>query len=178
MTRSPITVERVLMAAALTLLVLIALVLSGTWRSADWLPAEAAPRQAIAAKTPVLRRVELPGLANAWQAPLFSVDRRPDIAQLSSHAASSLSGLTLTGVLLDGNVQLAFVKPATGPGLKVRLNGQLPNGWTLQAISPSSAIFTLGERTETLTVRRLRLPAPSTQPPLSLSREDLHEPAP
>ncbi|MGA3679074.1 hypothetical protein [Pseudomonas graminis] len=178
MMRSPITAERALMAVALVLLVLIALVLNGTWQSADWLPAEPAHRPAVAAKTPVLAPVALPSLANAWQTPLFSVDRRPDLQQPANQAASSLSGLTLTGVLLNGTVQLAFIKPTTGPALKVRLNGQLPNGWTLRAISPTSATFGLGERTETLTVRRLRLPAPSTSPPLSLSREDLHEPAP
>ena len=178
MTRSPITVERALMAVAFVLLVLIALVLNGTWQSADWLPAEINHRPAVVAKTPTLPRVELPSLANAWQTPLFSVDRRPDLQQATNQAAPSLSGLTLTGVLLDGTVQLAFIKPASGPALKVRLDGQLPNGWTLRAISPTSATFGLGERTETLTVRRLRLPAPSTPPPLSLSREDLHEPAP
>lgn len=178
MMRFPITAERALMAVALVLLVLIALVLNGTWQSADWLPAEANHRPAVAAKTPVLSPVALPSLANAWQTPLFSVDRRPDLQQPANQAASSLSGLTLTGVLLDGTVQLAFIKPATGPALKVRLNGPLPNGWTLRAISPTSATFGLGERTETLAVRRLRLPAPSTSPPLSLSREDLHEPAP
>ena len=178
MTRSPITVERALTAAALTMLVLIALVLNGTWQSADWRPAEPDHRQAIVTKTRAIPRVELPSLANAWQTPLFSVDRRPDLHPSAPQAASSLAGLTLTGVLLDATVQLAFIKPATGPGLKVRLNGLLPNGWTLRAISPTSATFGLGERNENLTVRRLRLPAPSTPPPLSLSREDLHEPAP
>lgn len=173
MTRSPITVERALLAVALVVLVLIALVLNGTWQSANWLPAETNHRPALVAKTPASARVELLSLANAWQTPLFSVDRRPDLQQAANQAASSLSGLTLTGVLLDGTVQLAFIKPATGPGLKVRLNGQLPNGWTLRAINSTSATFSLGERTETLTVRRLRLPALSTQSPLSLSREDL-----
>lgn len=178
MTRFPLTLERVLMAVALVLLALIALVLTGTWQSADWLPAEPNHRPAVVARTPTLPRVELPSLASAWQTPLFSVDRRPDLQQAAQQAASSLSGLTLTGVLLDGTVQLAFIKPATGPALKVRLNGPLPNGWTLRAISPTSATFGLGDRTETLTVRRLRLPALSTPPPLSFSREDLHEPAP
>lgn len=178
MTHVARTAERWLMAFILAALVLIALVLNGTWQSADWLPAEPDSHQAIVAKTAPLTHVELSSLANAWQTPLFSVDRRPDLRQTASQAASSLSGVTLTGVLLDGTVQLALVKPATGPGLKVRLNDPLPNGWTLRAISPSSATFELGERNETLTVRRLRLPAPSTQPPLSLSREDLHETAP
>lgn len=178
MTRFPITVERVLVAVALVLLALIALVLTGTWQSEGWRPAEPNHRPAFVAKAPTLARVELPGLASSWQTPLFSVDRRPDLQQSGTQAASSLAGLTLTGVLLDGTVQLAFIKPATGPALKVRLNGPLPNGWTLRAISPTSATFGLGERNETLTVRRLRLPTPSTQPPLSLSREDLHEPAP
>lgn len=178
MTRFPMTVERALMATAFVLLVLIALVLNGTWQSADWLAAEPVHRPALVTKAPALPRVELPSLANAWHLPLFSVDRRPDLRESDPQTASSLSGLTLTGVLLDGTVQLAFIKPATGPALKVRLNGSLPNGWTLRAISPTSATFGLGDRNETLTVRRLRLPAPSTQPPLSLSREDLHEAAP
>ena len=178
MTRFLITVERALLAVALVLLVLIALVVNGTWQSENWLPTEPDRRPAVVAKTPALSRVELPSLANTWQTPLFSVDRRPDLQQAGHQAASSLNGLTLTGVMLDGTVQVAFIRPATGPALKVRLNGQLPNGWTLRAISPTSATFGLGERSETLTVRRLRLPAPSAPPPLSLSREDLHEPAP
>lgn len=170
--------DGVMMGIALALLTLIGLVLNGTWRAVDWLPAQTAPRPLIVAPATLLPRPSLSSLANAWQAPLFSPDRRPDAAGHSNPAASSLNGLTLTGVLFNADVQLAFIKPASGPALKVRLNGQLQGGWTLDAITPTSATFSLGERHETLTVQRLRLPAPSSRPPLSLSREDLHDSAP
>jgi general secretion pathway protein N len=170
--------DGVMLGIALALLTLIGLVLNGTWRAVDWLPAQTAPRPLIVATATVLPRPALSSLANAWQAPLFSPDRHPDAARPLDPAASSLTGLTLTGVLYNADVQLAFIKPANGPALKVRLNGQLPSGWTLDAITPTSATFSLGERHETLMVQRLRLPAPSSRPPLSLSREDLHDSAP
>lgn len=170
--------DGVMLGIALALLILIGLVLNGTWRAVDWLPAQTAPRPLIVATATVLPRPVLSTLANAWQAPLFSPDRHPDATRPLDPAASSLTGLTLTGVLYNADVQLAFIKPANGPALKVRLNGQLPSGWTLDAITPTSATFSLGERHETLTVQRLRLPAPSSRPPLSLSREDLHDSAP
>ncbi|EPM81434.1 general secretion pathway protein N, partial [Pseudomonas syringae pv. actinidiae ICMP 18886] len=68
--------------------------------------------------------------------------------------ATSLAGLTLTGVIMDGSLRVALIKQASGPALKIRQGDRLPNGWTLDRLEPTQATFKLDERTQIL-----RLPA-------------------
>ncbi|WP_268796936.1 general secretion pathway protein GspN [Pseudomonas huanghezhanensis] len=165
------TVEVALAGVAALLMLLIAGVLGGIGDSADWLPARAPRSNAQAQSAPHVPVAELASLSNTWTSPLFSTDRSPDIALRKSGQASSLAGLTLTGVILNGDVQVAFIRQKSGPALKVHRGERLPNGWTLDALTPLQARFVLDGRTESLSLPVLKLPPPSTQAPISLSNE-------
>ena len=146
-------------------------ILSSIGDAPQWLP-EPAPsaRTRAAAKVQVAPQASLESLAGTWQAPLFSPDRSPDHA-VGQAQVSSLSSLTLTGILIDGDLRVAMLKRADGPPLKVHQGQTLPNGWRLEHLTPRDARFAQDGRTHTLSLRALRLPPPSTTPPISLPHE-------
>ncbi|WP_122313809.1 general secretion pathway protein GspN [Pseudomonas cichorii] len=151
---------------------LIALVLSGVAHSPDWLPEEA-PRNPAnqSAKARQAPEASLESLSNTWKTPLFSPDRSPDRAVQVETQASSLSGLTLTGVILDGSLRVALLKQASGSPLKVRQGERMANGWTLERIEPMQAVFSLDGRTQALRLPAPRLPPPSNTPPITLTND-------
>ena len=159
-----------LLGLAAVLGLVIAGIVSGVADSPDWLPA-AAPRS-VAEKSKALTApsATLQSLAPTWQTPLFSTDRTPD-RSVGKAQASSLAGLTLTGILIDGELRVAMIKRADGPPLKVHQGQALPNGWTLEKLTALQAEFSSQGRTQTLSLRALRLPPPSQTPPISLPRE-------
>lgn len=166
--------EWVLLGVAGLLGLLMVGILSSIGDAPQWLPApEAGTRTQAAAKLLIAPSATLDSLAGTWQAPLFSPDRSPDAA-VGQAEASSLSSLKLTGIVLDGDLRVALLKRADGPPLKVQQGQTLPNGWTLEHLTPRDARFVLDGRTQTLSLRALRLPAPSTTPPITLP----HEPTP
>ncbi len=163
--------EWVLLGVAGLLGLLMVGILSSIGDAPHWLPAPALDARADAsAKILVAPTASLESLAGTWQAPLFSPDRSPDRA-VGTAAVSSLSSLTLTGIVLDGDLRVALLKRADGPPLKVRQDQTLPNGWRLEQLTPREARFVLDGRTQTLSLRALRLPAPSTTPPITLPHE-------
>jgi general secretion pathway protein N len=163
--------EIFLMGLAIVLGLLIALILSGTADSPDWLPEGTARNLADSSdKTHIAPKASLQSLSATWQAPLFSTDRTPDRSTAKSQA-SNLAGLTLTGVMIDGDLRVALIKRADGPPLKIHQGQALPNGWTLEKLTPTQADFSSDGRTQTLSLRALRLPPPSSIPPVSLPRE-------
>ncbi|MFL1415695.1 hypothetical protein ACI77M_05600 [Pseudomonas fildesensis] len=146
-------------------------ILSSIGDAPQWLPAPAADARAnTAAKVLVAPSATLESLAGTWQAPLFSPDRSPDRA-VGQAAVSSLSSLVLTGIVLDGDLRVALLKRADGPPLKVHQGQTLPNGWRLAHLTPRDARFVLDGHTQTLSLRALRLPPPSTTPPITLPHE-------
>ena len=150
---------------------LMAVILSSIGDEPQWLP-EPAVREHASARVQVAPSVALDRLAATWQTPLFSPDRSPDRA-VGNTQASSLANLTLSGILITGNLQMVMLKQADGRPLTVRLGQVLPNGWRLEHLTPQSARFTLDGRTQTLSLYAKRLPPPSTRPPISLPREPL-----
>src|SRR5471032_1576885 len=86
---------------------------------------------------------------------------------------SSLANLTLSGIMITGNLQLAMLKQADGRPLTVRLGQTLPNGWRLEHLTPQYARFALDGRTQTLNLYAKRLPPPSTRSQITLPREPL-----
>jgi len=146
-------------------------ILSSIGDAPEWLPApEPDARANATAKVLVAPSATLESLAGTWQAPLFSPDRSPDRA-VGQAAVSSLSSLTLTGIVLDGDLRVALLKRADGPPLKIHQDQTLPNGWRLEHLTPREARFVLDGRTQTLSLRGLRLPPPSTTPPITLPHE-------
>lgn len=160
-----------LLGLAALLGLLIAAIAGGAADSPDWLPEQAARTQNDnAAKVHVAPSATLQSLSATWQAPLFSTDRTPDRATAQAQA-SSLAGLTLTGIMLDGELRVAMIKRADGPPLKVHEGQALPNGWKLEKLTARQADFSSDGRTQSLALRALRLPPPSTTPPISLPLE-------
>ncbi|MBA1231810.1 general secretion pathway protein GspN [Pseudomonas viridiflava] len=173
MMRSMRPLEWTLLGIAAVLAALAALILSGAAHSPDWLP-EQAPRTSADRPAPTYSAptVALDSLANTWKTPLFSTDRSPDLAVRKSDVqASSLAGLTLTGVILDGTLRVALLKQASGPAVKIKQGDTLANGWTLDRLDPMQATFSLDGRTQTLRLPAPRLPPPSTTPPISLTND-------
>lgn len=159
-----------LLALAATLGLVIAGIVSGVADSPDWLPEQAPRIQKDAAKAHVAPTATLQSLAQTWQAPLFSTDRTAD-RSVGKAQASSLAGLTLTGIMIDGELRVALIKRTDGPPLKIHQGDALPNGWKLEKLTAMQAEFSSEGRTQTLSLRSLRLPPPSQTPPISLPRE-------
>jgi general secretion pathway protein N len=152
---------------------LIALMLGGGVHSPQWLPAPQ-PRDS-SGPTAVVKHAptaSLDSLSNTWKTPLFSPDRSPDPAvRQAGVQATSLTGLTLTGVIIDGDTRVALLKQSGGKGLKVRQGDRLPNGWTLEDLGPMQASFGLDGRLQVLRLPAPRLPPPSTTPPITLTND-------
>ena len=149
-------------------------ILSSIGDAPQWLPEpEPTLHTNASAKVLVAPDASLQSLAGTWQAPLFSPDRSPDPA-VGQSENSSLSSLMLTGVVIDGDLRVAMLKRADGPPLKIHQGQRLPNGWQLEHLTPREARFVLDGRTQTLSLKTLRLPPPSSTPPITLP----HEPNP
>ncbi|PYB81004.1 general secretion pathway protein GspN [Pseudomonas sp. LB-090624] len=134
-----------------------------------WLEAHA--RASAAPSPPPVRPAEpaKAQLAAVWLHPLFSPGRQPD-AHGSQAQAPALAGMTLSGVLLDGERRFAYVRDGSRPATKVALGDTLASGWTLSQLGATHATFTRAGQTHTLNMPLLRLPAPSTAPALTLPR--------
>ncbi|MGY2137081.1 hypothetical protein ACW9I8_10750 [Pseudomonas reactans] len=150
---------------------LMAVILSSIGDEPQWLP-EAPARAHPTAQVQVAPSVPLENLAATWQAPLFSPDRSPDRV-VGKAKVTSLANLTLSGIMITGNLQMAMLKQTDGRALTVRLGQALPNGWCLDHLTPQSARFSLDGRTQTLSLYAKRLPPPSNRPPITLPREPL-----
>lgn len=167
MTGSSKTIELALAGLALLLILSIAGVLSGVGNSADWLAARVPQKEALLLADPRWPTVELASLSNTWRSPLFSADRSPDLVPSLTKQESNLSGLTLTGVLLNGGIQVAFIRQQGGPVFKVYRNERLPNGWVLDSLTPLEAHFSFAGRSETLSLPVYKLPPRLIVPPVS-----------
>jgi general secretion pathway protein N len=164
MIRSLRPLDWALLALVALLAALIGLLLGGAVHSPDWLPPPA-PRESTLHTAPVHEApmTSVQSLSNTWKTPLFSTNRSPDVAvrQAGAQAASSLTGLTLTGVIIDGSIRVALLKQSSGAALKMKPGDRLVNGWTLERLDPMQATFSLNGRSQVLS-----LPAPRLPPPL------------
>ncbi|WPO98444.1 type II secretion system protein N [Pseudomonas sp. HR96] len=129
----------------------------------QWPPAAlSAPARTSAAPMPALAPLLPEQLAVAWQHPLFSPTRQPDQGPAAA-VSNPLAGLTLGGVISQGQAQWALLRQAGHPPLKLRLGDSLEGGWTLHALSRSSATFERQGQTQTLNLPLVRLPAPTVR---------------
>lgn len=141
--------------------------LMGAGQSVDWLPA-GAPREAAPA-APALNLSPLPAqaLALTWQQSMFSPDRKPDPVT-GTPQASSLDGIKLSGVIIDGQAQWVLLRMPDKRNLKLAVGSTLDNGWTLTSATPQQATFNHQGQTRELRLPLLRLPPPSKAPLLTL----------
>jgi general secretion pathway protein N len=173
MIRSMRPLDWTLLTLAALLAAVIGLLLGGVVHSPDWLPTPA-PRDSALRAAPVHEApmTSVESLSNTWKTPLFSTDRSPDAAVRQAGAqATSLAGLTLTGVIIDGSMRVALLKQSGGPAVKVKQGDRLANGWTLERLDPTQATFSLDGRSQVLSLPAPRLPPPSTTPPITLTND-------
>ncbi|WP_213877906.1 type II secretion system protein N [Pseudomonas sp. dw_358] len=153
-------------------LLITALVAALAWcalanpRALVWLPVAALPK--VNNPAPVALAVadlSSEERAVAWQQPLFSPDRQPDLARASA-ASTSLDGLALGGVMLHGKEQWALLRQRDKRALKLQPGDRLDNGWTVQQLTATSVTFQRQGQTQTLNLPVPRLPAPAAAPVL------------
>ncbi|NIJ67808.1 general secretion pathway protein GspN [Xanthomonas sp. 60] len=71
--------------------------------------------------------------------PVFSEDRRPHPFRLGGGAASTTRTVKLTGVVLAGEFGMATLTSDENRSLRLRLNGDVVDGWQLLALEPRRA---------------------------------------
>lgn len=139
----------------------------GAGQAVAWLPAGQVPEPAPAARSPTLLALPSQSLALTWQQSIFSPDRQPDLVA-GKRQASSLDGIRLTGVIIDGPAQWVLLRMPDDRHLKLAVGSTLDNGWTLAAATAQQATFTHEGQARTLSLPLLRLPPPSKAPLMTL----------
>lgn len=81
---------------------------------------------------------DLQSLAAAWQQPLFSPERKPDIQPGPARKRRDASTLTLTGVIVEGPRRVALFKQKAGADLALKEGATLGEGWRISRIEPRS----------------------------------------
>jgi general secretion pathway protein N len=170
LTLRPLTVA--LLALASVLVACLAWLAAAGGQSLTWLAEPEAGQRAAHSTGPAAPRP--PSLTEdhlqvAWQRPLFSPDRSPDLSPDAARPdATRFEGLTLSGVVLDGAgadaPRWALLRRQDQRALKLRLGDTLDNGWTLSQLTPRVATFTRQGQSQTLSLPVLRLPPPSSSP--------------
>lgn len=139
----------------------------GAGQDIDWLPASAAREAAAAAGPAALPALSAQALTLTWQQSMFSPDRKPDLVSGKAQA-SSLDGISLSGVIVDGASRWVLLQLPQKRRLKLAVGSTLDNGWTLDSVTPQSATFSHQGQTRELRLPLLRLPPPSQVPPITL----------
>jgi general secretion pathway protein N len=153
------------------LLTLLAIILAGSAASlaltppADiaWLPVQAGSAASAAHKAVDMPSLPQADLALAWTHPLFSPQRAPDRQAQANHA-SSLAGINLTGVVMDGRGQWALLRLPDAHTTTLAVGKTLPNGWLLAGVTATTARFTFQGQDQQLSLPMLHLPPASTTP--------------
>jgi general secretion pathway protein N len=91
-------------------------------------------------------------LANMVERPLFYIDRRMPEPEVASAAAPIPLELTLEGIAIAGGARVAVLRNLNGNSLVQLAVGDLHDGWTLDALTATSATFSRngGQSTELL----------------------------
>jgi general secretion pathway protein N len=139
----------------------------GAGQDIDWLPASAARETAVAAGPAALPALSAQALTLTWQQSMFSPDRKPDLVSGKAQA-SSLDGISLSGVIVGGSSRWVLLQLPQKRRLKLAVGSTLDNGWTLDSVTPQSATFSHQGQTRELRLPLLRLPPPSQVPPITL----------
>lgn len=139
----------------------------GAGQEIDWLPAGEARETAPTAGPAALPSLPAQALTLTWQQSMFSPDRKPDLVTGKSQA-SSLDGISLSAVIIDGASRWVLLQLPQKRRLKLAVGSTLDNGWTLDSVTPQNATFSHQGQTRELRLPLLRLPPPSKVPPITL----------
>lgn len=161
------SVHLTLLATTVVLIGVAGSLLLGAGRTVDWLAASAPHEQPPAAKAAELTALPEQAVALTWQQSIFSPERKPDLAT-GKGQATSLAGVHLSGVIIDGHAQWALLRLANQSTLKLAVGSQLDNGWTLTGVTPQTATFMHQGQRQQLSLPVLRLPPPSKAPAITL----------
>lgn len=141
-----------------------------SWETAATIASALAPPATVAPLAPLSETL----LASGWQQPLFSPGRLPDVSKVAPAASSGLDGVTLSGVVIDGDAQWALLRLPDRRFLKLRRGEALAGDWTLASLGATSATFSRQGQARTLDISVPRLP-PSTSLPV-IKRLDVQVP--
>lgn len=97
----------------------------------------------------------LQAFANTWEQPLFSPGRLPDAKPIGNEAPAALQGMVLTGSLITDTLRIALLRDASGKGVSVAQGEALANGWTLERLDATEALFVLDGQQQWLRLRPL-----------------------
>lgn len=157
----------VLMTITVALAGCLAALLAGAGQAVHWLPAEAPRALPAGSKPEPLPTLSSHDLALSWQQSIFSPDRHPDLATGKAQA-TSLQGVVLSGVIINGDARWALLRMGDKHDIKLAVGKALDSGWTLSAVEPLQATFTHQGQTRQLSLPVLRLPPPSKAPAITL----------
>ncbi|EIK94453.1 general secretion pathway protein GspN [Pseudomonas sp. M47T1] len=127
----------------------------------------AAPLAVLPAAAPALTPLPETQLAQAFQQPLFSPDRSPDAAKAGAVSAG-IEGVTLGGVVINGQAQWALLRLRDQRAVKLKRGDALDGGWVLTELAATSATFTRQGQARTVNIPVPRLSAPAVAPVLKL----------
>lgn len=131
----------------------------------QWLPLGKADLDArpVADSVPALPVTALADLAIAWKRPLFSPGRQPDAGPVAT-AAPGLEGLSLSGVIIDGDARWALLRQRDKQSLRLKRGDRLAGDWLLAELDATSVTFTRQGQVRRLSLPFARLPASGDSP--------------
>lgn len=78
--------------------------------------------------------------AEALSRPLFASDRRPHPFFIGEAGEPAAASVRLTGVLMTPGLDMATLTTEQGKSLRLRLGGEVQDGWQLLSLQPRSAV--------------------------------------
>ena len=78
--------------------------------------------------------------SEALSRPLFASDRRPHPFFIGEAGEPAAASVRLTGVLMTPGLDMATLTTEQGKSLRLRLGGEVQDGWQLLSLQPRSAV--------------------------------------
>jgi len=89
---------------------------------------------------PQAARLAVADNAEALNRPLFASDRRPHPFFIGEAGEPAAASVRLTGVLMTPGLDMATLTTEQGKSLRLRLGGEVQEGWQLLSLQPRSAV--------------------------------------
>lgn len=145
-----------LLAVASALVVVLVAQALGLGGAVTWLPPMASDDVSSTPGQAPPPTVPLQAYANTWEHPLFAPGRQADVTAVDAGTPLSLDGLTLTGSVITDHLRIALLKDASGKAVALVQGATLPNGWTLERLDATEALFVSGAQQQRLRLRPAR----------------------